>query len=95
MAYEEKTQRTEQLSNLILEGRAKLSVSGVEYVDSFDEETVVISTTKGTLLVKGQELHLEKLSLDTGEIIVEGMIDGLTYEDSGKQAEGFFSRLFK
>jgi sporulation protein YabP len=94
MAYEEKY-KTEMRHNLIMEGREKLSVSGVEYVESFDEEEIVMSTPKGVLFVRGQELHIEKLSLDTGDVIVLGQIDKLEYEDDVKITGGFLSRLFK
>ena len=95
MAYEEKYRQTELPHNVIMEGRAKVSVSGVDDVESFDEGLIVINTSKGTLVVKGEGLHLEKLSLDNGEVIIEGTIDGMDYEDDGKPSEGFFSRFFK
>ena len=94
MAYEEKY-KTEMRHNLIMEGREKVSVSGVEYVESFDEEEIVINTPIGVLLIRGQELHIEKLSLDTGDVIVLGQIDKLEYEDDVKITGGFLSRLFK
>ena len=94
MAYEEKY--TSALPHsIVLEGRRKLSVSGVEDVERFDEEVIIAGTPKGTLLIKGHEMQMEKLSLDSGEIVVEGTIDSLEYEDDVRPSEGFFSRLFK
>ena len=73
----------------------QLSVSGVEEVESFDENQIVMYTTKGTLVVRGENLHIEKLSLDGGDLKVEGDIDALTYEDGPREKGGLFSRLFR
>lgn len=96
MQYEDKKLRTEPVDHhVILEGRASLSVSGVEEVESFDENTIIMNTCKGTLVVRGEELHIEKLSLDGGDLKVEGSVDSLTYEDDGGERGGFLSRLFR
>ena len=95
MQYEEKRVRPEAAHHVILEGRESLTVSGVEEVESFDETTIVMSTSKGSLVVRGEDLHIEKLSLDGGDLKVEGEIDSLTYEDSGREKGGFFARLFR
>ena len=79
---------------LELVGRERLVVSGVEDVDRFDESGIVMSTTAGTLVVTGEDLHIGKLSLDGGELHVDGRIDSVTYEDEGQSRGGFFSRLF-
>jgi len=50
-------------------------------------------TSKGTLVVRGEGLHIEKLSLDGGDLRVEGMVDSLSYEDEGREKGGFLSRL--
>ena len=47
----------------------------------------------GVLVVSGEDLHIGKLSLDGGELLVEGRIDGLNYEDAPQRKESFFSRL--
>ena len=79
---------------LELVGREWLTVSGVEDVDRFDETGIVMSTSAGTLVVTGEDLHIGKLSLDGGELHVDGRIDSVTYEDEGRSRGGFFSRLF-
>ena len=79
---------------LELVGGERLVVSGVEDVDRFDETGIVMSTTAGTLVVTGEDLHIGKLSLDGGELHVDGRIDSVTYEDQGQSRGGFFSRLF-
>ena len=76
-----------------LEGREKLIVTGVDDVDRFDENEVVMSTPAGTLVVTGENLHIGKLSLDGGELHVDGHIEALSYEDEAPGG-GFFSRIF-
>ena len=78
---------------LELVGRERLVVSGVEDVDRFDETGIVMSTTAGTLVVTGEDLHIGKLSLDGGELLVEGHIDGMNFEDAPVRKGSFFSRL--
>ena len=80
---------------LTLEGRERLTVSGVEDVESFDESAIVMNTCEGTLVVRGEGLHIEKLSLDGGDLKVEGSVDSLTYEDAGGERGGFLARLFR
>lgn len=77
-----------------LVGRESLVISGVEDVDRFDEESIVMSTAAGRLLIRGEALHIGKLSLDGGELHVEGRIHGLEYEEDGGERGGFWSRLF-
>ena len=80
---------------LTLEGRDKLTVSGVEDVERFDETEIVMNTVEGTLIVSGENLHIGKLSLDGGELHVDGRVDALSYEDGGgARSGGLLSRLF-
>ena len=79
---------------LELAGRERLTVSGVEDVERFDETGIVMSTAAGTLVVSGENLHIGKLSLDGGELHVDGQIDSLSYEESGRSGGGLLSRLF-
>ena len=53
-----------------------------------------MSTTAGTLVISGENLHIGKLSLDGGELHVDGQVDSLSYEDPGYSRGGFLSRLF-
>ena len=81
---------------LELEGRERLLVSGVEEVERFDEEEIVMNTTAGTLVVGGAGLHIGKLNLDGGELHVDGAIHTLLYEDRMPRGErgGLFHRFF-
>ena len=78
-----------------LDGRERLIVSGVDDVDRFDENEIVMTTSAGTLIVTGESLHIGKLSLDGGELHVDGRIDGVNYEEEQpSRGGGLFSRLF-
>jgi sporulation protein YabP len=79
---------------LELVGREQLTVSGVEDVERFDETGIVMSTSAGTLIITGEDLHIGKLSLDGGELHVDGRIDSVSYEDGGREQGGFLRRLF-
>lgn len=81
--------------NCILEDRRSLSVSGVNDVDSFDEQTIIASTDLGELTVRGEKLHITKLSLEIGELQIEGNISALTYTDAPPKNASFFSRVFR
>ena len=83
--------------NIVLENREKLSVSGVVDVLSFDDQVVMIETELGLLTVKGQNLRINKLSIDTSEVIVEGSISYLAYSDKEleKTKGSFINKIFK
>lgn len=81
--------------NCILEDRRRLSVSGVKDVDSFDEVTIIARTEYGELTIKGEKLHITKLSLEIGELCIEGQINALTYADVIEKSGSFFSRVFR
>lgn len=93
MAYEYEEKALELPHKLTLDGRSRLNLTGVKEVESFDEGMVVLHTTRGTLVVRGDGLHLQMLSLDGGQVHVDGTVNSLTYEDN-TQSGGFFSRLF-
>ena len=81
--------------NCILEDRRKLSVSGVNDVGSFDEETIVAVTDYVELTVRGEKLHITKLSLEVGELSIEGNINCLQYSEVIQKSSGFLSRVFR
>ena len=81
--------------HVVIEDRKSLTVSGVEDVERFDENTIVLSTSKGAMVVAGENLHIEKLSLDGGDLKVDGDIDSVSYEEESGGRGGFFSRLLR
>ena len=91
------TIKTGVIQNLILENRKKLSISGVLDVLSFDDQVVMIETELGLLTIKGENLKINKLSLDTSEVIVEGEISYIAYsEKEQERGKGtFLGKIFK
>lgn len=82
--------------SVVLEDRRRLTVSGVSDVDSFDEQMIVVFTELGELTVKGADLHISRLSLEMGELAVEGDIASLSYAEQSKESrDSFFSRVFR
>ena len=84
--------------SIILENREKLNVSGVEHVNSFNSETVVLETVAGVLTVKGGELDVNKLNIEDGNISISGTIYSLSYSDRhgmGDRGTGFLGKMFK
>lgn len=81
--------------NLILENRKNLNVSGVKDVDKFDEENITLITEMGELSIKGIHLHINKFSVENGELNVEGDISSLSYSEINQNQGGFFSKLFR
>ncbi len=94
---ERKNINTGVIQNLILENRGKLSISGVNDVLSFDDQVVMVETELGLLTVKGEGLRINKLSIDTSEVIVEGDISYLAYSDREleKNKGSIISKIFK
>lgn len=83
---------------ILLSNRKTGNFSGVKDVLSFDVAEILLETEQGMLLIKGGNLHVNRLSLEKGEVDIEGQINSLAYsevKDYGKQAESFFGRLFK
>ena len=83
----------QQEHKLTLDNRGKLVVSGVEDVESFDEQAVVLVTVRGVLIIRGSGLHLQSLDLQGGAVCVDGVIDSLVYEQV-RQSGSLLRRLF-
>lgn len=81
-----------------INARKTAVLSGVRDVLSFDAAEVYLETEQGVLLIRGDELHVNRLSLEKGEIDIDGRIDSLAYsevEENGKKAASFLGRLFQ
>lgn len=79
---------------LTLNERKNLTLSGVTEVVSFDDNAVVLRTVLGILEVQGQELQLKNLSIDGGQVAVDGHICALLYEEP-RESKGFWGRIFR
>lgn len=73
---------------LVMEGRRKLTLTGATEVVRFDEEITELNTALGQLTIEGRELKLKTLSLDTGTVVVEGELIGLSYQEP-RRRRGF------
>ncbi len=95
---EETKNMTNVIQNIILENREKLNVSGVLDVLSFDDQIVIVETELGLLTIKGENLKINKLNIDTSEVTLDGMISSLSYSNSDsikKNASGLIGKIFK
>lgn len=79
---------------LTLNERSRLSITGVSEVVSFDENTVVLHTSVGTLNIHGQQLQLKQLSPDGGQVSVDGKVSALIYEEP-RDSHGWLHRLLR
>ena len=83
--------------SILMENRERVTITGVQDVDSFDEASVLLVTDLGYITLHGLDLHINKLNLEEGQLIVEGEIVGIEYSNHEGTAKsgGFFSKLFK
>ncbi len=88
-------EKKEMLHKLTMESREKLFICGVEDVESFDENEIIVYTSEGTLSIKGSDLHINKLNTDNGELMIDGNIDSLIYSNTEINHGGFFNKLFR
>ena len=80
--------------SVTLHDRKRLSITGVEDVDCFNEQIVVLKTPLGTLTVTGAALNMSRLSLEEGQVSLEGEVDAMEYT-GGKRKGSLLSRLFR
>ena len=92
---EEKTNKNSS-QNIIIENRKTLTISGVTDVESFNETVIVLYTELGELTVKGRDLRVNKVSIDNGDLFVEGEIGAVIYGRRDKKtADTFVTKLFR
>lgn len=90
-------QPTKKPHNIIIESRKKIAITGVLDIDSFNEQGVIALTEQGILIIKGADLHINKLSVENGDVSIEATrIDSITYTDvNNKKAGSIIKSLFK
>ncbi len=87
-----------RVHKIMLTNRRTCTINGVSDVLSFDVHEILLETDQGMLMIKGDELHVNRLTLDKGEVDVDGKIDSLTYSENagyGGKRESLLSKLFK
>ena len=86
-----------EIQNIVLENREKLNISGVKDVLSFDDQIIIVQTTLGLLTIKGENLRVNKLNIDTSDFSIDGNISSLAYSNSEsfKEHTSFLGKIFK
>jgi len=89
--------RSPSRHSLQIDKRENVTITGIIDVISFDEESVIGETEMGVIVIKGANLHVKRINLESGELAVTGEIDGLNYENpsSGVKAKSLLGKLFK
>lgn len=83
---------------ITVNNRKNAAITGVSDVLAFDLNEVLLETSQGMLMIKGNDLHVKRLSLEKGEVDIEGKIDSFLYSElveNNKQQESFLGRLFR
>ncbi|MDE5589553.1 MAG: sporulation protein YabP [Acetatifactor sp.] len=83
---------------MTMTNRKNCTVNGVNDVLSFDIHEILLETEQGMLMIKGDDLHVSRLTLEKGEVDIDGRIDSFTYSDaagSGHKSESLLSKLFR
>ncbi len=80
---------------LTLVDREELNVDGVVSLGSYDEKEIVMETEQGLLIIKGECLNIKQLNLEQGNIIIEGTVKGMNYEEESRQKKGLLERFLK
>ncbi|KAA9003603.1 sporulation protein YabP [Paenibacillus spiritus] len=83
--------------DLQLRSRKQLDLTGIQNVESFDSEEFLLRTELGGLTIRGTHLHIKHLSLENGQLSLEGNVQSLVYFDPGSQtkSKGLLGKLFK
>lgn len=95
---EEKTSIHSGMHRLLMQGRKSVELTGIKEVVSFDAKEVVLNTTMGVLMIRGNDLFVKRLTVEKGEIDLEGQMDSFVYVDkTGKigEKESMLKRLFR
>lgn len=97
MEVKKEERKNNLTSNLTLENRNKLQIDGVIEVIRFNDTEIFLNTELGTLLIKGEELKMNKLDVQKGDVIITGTINSCVYSSKEKSKNGnsVFSKLFK
>ena len=84
------------MQNVILENRKKLTLTGIKDVLSFDDEIVIVESELGLLNIKGADLKVNKISVESGDVIIDGTVRAIEYSDKNMtQKQGLMSKIFK
>ena len=95
--YRVEERQVQRMHKLVINNRKTSVITGVLDVLSFDLNEILLETELGMLMIKGKDLHVNRLSLDKGEVDISGNIDGVSYSEVNektKKGENFIAKLF-
>ena len=97
MELKKESKIEDKKSNLMLENRKKLTINGVIEVINFNEDQILLNTDLGTMIIKGQELRMNKLDVQNGDVLITGKVDSFVYTSDKSKAkkDSILSRLFR
>ncbi len=87
-----------RMHKVVMMNRRTCTIGGVNDVLSFDVHEILLETEQGMLMIKGEDLHVNRLTLEKGEVDIDGKLDAFTYSDVGQggaKNESLFARLFR
>ncbi len=94
MNYNEQSNVMNQ--NIILKDRKKLEITGIKKIETLNSEEFLIDTKLGLLYIRGNDLEMQQLDIDKGHIWIIGEVNIIEYvEQTKKEKQGFFSKVFK
>lgn len=81
--------------NIILENRKKAVISGIKEVESFNENEIFLFTELGELKIRGKDLHISEVNIDSGKMTLSGYVQSLIYGEEKKIPKNFITKVFK
>lgn len=81
--------------NIIIEDRSRMTVTGVEHVESFNDNMIILTTINGGMNIKGEGLNISKLNLDDGNVKIDGKVNSLAYTARDATPKNIMGKLFK
>lgn len=97
MEAKKEVKTEDKKSNLILENRKRLVLTGVLEVISFNDVVIMLNTCMGSMTIKGEGLRMNKLDVQNGEVVIIGTINSCVYSGTEikKDNESIIKKLFK
>ena len=95
MITEKNAECMQKKHKLTLDERADLNVSGVIEVEAFSDKEIIVVTVMGKLTIKGENLHIEKVDVESGDFISKGKVSSLVYSRASVNKGSFIERIFK
>lgn len=81
--------------NIMVEDREKMTITGVEQVESYNDNTIILTTIKGGITIKGEGLNISKLNLDDGSVKIDGKVNGVNYMTKDAAPRNIMGKIFK